>query len=78
VTLSEIASIISKGLPFKREVWPSKIYYFYDTNEQWFIQVNTETGCEIITFTLDLKLEDIEATDWTIDEWDNDVVVESS
>lgn len=78
MTLSEIALLISKGLPFKRDAWPSKIYYFYDTNEQWFIQVNTETGCEIITFTLDLKLKDIEAKDWTIEEWDEDVVVESS
>lgn len=77
MTLSEIASMIRKGLPFKRNAWPSKIYYFYDQNEQWFIQVNTETGCELITFTLDLKLEDIEAKDWTIDEWDENVMVES-
>ena len=71
MTLNEIGSSVSKGLPFRRAGFPEKLYYYYDLNDKWFIQVNTETGCEIITFTLDLKLEDLMATDWDLDEWED-------
>jgi hypothetical protein len=74
MTLNEIGSSVSKGLPFRRASYPSKLYYYYDLNDKWFIQVNSETGCELITFTLDLKLDDLTATDWEVDEWDDYIV----
>jgi hypothetical protein len=73
MTLNEVSPSVSKGLPFRRAAYPSKLYYYYDLNDKWFIQVNSETGCELITFTLDLKLEDLTATDWEVDEWDDHI-----
>lgn len=70
MTIHEISPSIGRGFPFKRDVWPQKLYYYYDRDDQWFIQVNSETGCEIIMYTLDLNLEDLMATDWGVDEWE--------
>jgi len=70
MTLHDISSSVAKGLPFKRDIWPDKLYYYYNIDDQWFVQANTETGCLIIMYTLDLKLEDLLATDWTVDQWD--------
>lgn len=64
MTITEITPSIKKGLQFRRVSFPEKLYYYYDTEYQWFIQVNTETGCEIIVYTLDLKLDDLMASDW--------------
>lgn len=68
MNLYEISTSVSSGLPFRRDAFPKKIYYYYDKDDKWFIQVNTETGCEIVTYTLDLKLEDLVATDWNADD----------
>jgi hypothetical protein len=73
MTLNEVSPSVSKGLPFRRASYPSKLYYYYDLNDKWFIQANSETGCELITFTLDLKLDDLTATDWEVDEWDDHI-----
>ena len=70
MTLQDISPPVANGRPFRRDIWPEKLYYYYDKDDQWFIQANTETGCEIIMYTLDLKLEDLMATDWTLDEWE--------
>ena len=43
-------------------------------NDKWFIQGNSENGCEIIMYTLDVKFEDLVATDWEVDEWDDHIV----
>ena len=74
MTLHEITPSIENGLPFRRASFPEKLYYYYDMNDKWFIQVNSETGCEIIMYTLDLNLDDLMATDWEVDEWDNHIV----
>ena len=74
MTLSEISPSVGKGFPFRRAAFPEKLYYYYDLNDKWFIQANSETGCELITFTLDLKLDDLTATDWEIDEWEDHIV----
>ena len=74
MTLHEITPSIEKGLPFRRASFPEKLYYYYDMNDKWFIQGNSETGCEIVMYTFDMKLDDLMATDWEIDEWDNHIV----
>ncbi len=66
MTLCNISKSIVKGSPFRRDAFPQKLHYYYDTKLGWFIQVNSESGTELIMFTLDLKLEDLIATDWEI------------
>jgi len=70
-SLNSCMNRIATGLPFRRIHWPEKLYYYYDKNDQWFIQVNTETGCELIIYTLDLKLEDLLARDWVVLTWES-------
>lgn len=68
--LCQIAESITKGLPFWRLSLQEERYYYYDLNDNWFVQVNSKTESEIITYTLDLKLEDITADDWEVDTWE--------
>jgi len=71
-SLSSCMKLITTGLPFRRVSWPEKLFYYYDIDEQskWFIKVNKETGCELITYSLDLSLEDLIAKDWVVLTWD--------
>ncbi len=64
---------IKNGLPFRRVVWPEKLYYYCAIDEptKWFVEVNTETGCEVITFRLNLTLEDLLAKDWVVLTWES-------
>lgn len=72
-SLSSCMNHIKNGLPFRRVSWPEKLYYYYAIDEpsQWFIQVNKETGCELITYSLDLSLEDLMAKDWVVLTWES-------
>ena len=69
-SLFSCMNLIKTGLPFRRVVWPEKLYYYYDLGEHWFIQVNNESGCEIILYTMDLSLEDLMAKDWVVLTWE--------
>ena len=69
-SLFSCMNLIKTGLPFRRVCWPEKLYYFYDLGEHWFIQVNNESGCEIILYTIDFSLEDLMAKDWVVLTWD--------
>jgi hypothetical protein len=71
-SLSSCMKLISTGLPFRRVAWPEKLFYYYDIDEQskWFIKVNRITGCELITYSLDLSLEDLMAKDWVVLTWE--------
>ena len=69
-SLFSCMNLIKTGLPFRRVVWPEKLYYYYDLGESWFIQVNNESGCEIILYTIDFSLEDLMAKDWVVLTWD--------
>jgi len=72
-SLSSCMNHIKNGLPFRRVSWPEKLYYYYAIDEpsQWFIKVNKETGCELITYSLDLSLEDLMAKDWVVLTWES-------
>mgnify|MGYP003662174076 CR=1 FL=1 len=69
-SLFSCMNLIKTGLPFRRVCWPEKLYYYYDLDECWFIQVNNESGCEIILYTMDLSLEDLMAKDWVVLTWE--------
>ena len=69
-SLFSCMNLIKTGLPFRRVCWPEKLYYYYDLGEYWFIQVNNESGCEIILYTIDFSLEDLMAKDWVVLTWD--------
>jgi len=71
MTLHEITPSVTKGLPFRRTAWAEGIYYYYDINESWFLKQRLVDGdeYELITYTLDLTLEDLMATDWDVDDW---------
>ena len=72
-SLSSCMNHIKNGLPFRRVSWPEKLYYYYAIDEpsQWFIQVNKITGNEMITFQLELSLEDLMAKDWVVLTWES-------
>ena len=70
-SLFSCMNLIKTGLPFRRVVWPEKLYYYYDLEESWFIQVNNESGCEVILYTMDLSLEDLMAKDWVVLTWES-------
>ena len=65
-SLCAILGLIEDGLAFRRRAWPEKIFYYYDVEDKWFVQANSETGCETIVFRLDLSLEDLAAKDWIV------------
>lgn len=69
-SLFSCMNLIKTGLPFRRVCWPEKLYYYYDLGEHWFLQVNNESGCEIILYTIDFSLEDLMAKDWVVLTWD--------
>ena len=71
-SLHGLSRMVSEGLPFRRAAWPEKLYYYcaIDEPSKWFIQVNRETGNEMITFQLELSLEDLLAKDWVVLTWD--------
>ena len=69
-SLFSCMNLIKTGLPFRRVCWPEKLYYYYDLGEHWFVQVNNESGCEIILYTMDLSLEDLMAKDWVVLTWE--------
>jgi hypothetical protein len=64
---------IKDGLPFRRVSWPEKIYYYcaIDEPSQWFVKVNTENGCELITYSVDLSIDDLTAQDWVVLTWES-------
>lgn len=72
-SLHGISRMVSEGLPFRRNAWPEKLYYYcaIDEPSKWFIQVNRETGNELIAYQLELTLEDLLAKDWVILTWDS-------
>lgn len=70
-SLSSCMGLVKTGLPFRRVLWPDKLYYYYDLNDKWFISVNTETGCELITYSVDLSLEDLTTHDWVVLTWES-------
>lgn len=72
-SLHAISRMVSEGLPFRRASWPEKLYYYcaIDEPSQWFIQVNRETGNEMIAFQLELSLEDLLAKDWVVLTWES-------
>jgi hypothetical protein len=71
--LSSCMNHIKNGWPFRRVSWPEKLYYYYAIDEPspWFIKVNSENGCELIVYTLDLSLDDLMAKDWVVLTWDS-------
>ncbi len=72
-SLHGITHMINAGLPFRRVAWPGSIYYYcaIDEPSKWFVQVNRETGAELITYILDLKLEDLLSKDWVALTWES-------
>jgi hypothetical protein len=81
-SLHSLLHMVENGLPFRRVAWPEGIYYYYAIDEPrpWFVQVNMETGNELITYSLDLNLEDLKAKDWVVLTWEsvNDHVVDAN
>lgn len=71
-SLSSCLEHIKNGLPFRRVSWPDKLYFYcaIDEPQKWFVQVNTETGCQMITYSLGLELEDLLAKDWIVMTWE--------
>lgn len=65
-SLCAILGLIENGLAFRRRDWPEKIFYYYDVEDKWFVQANSETGCETIVYRLDLSLQDLAAKDWVV------------
>ena len=65
-SLCAILGLIETGLAFRRRAWPEKLFYYYDVEDKWFIEVNEETGCETIVYKLDLSLEDLASKDWIV------------
>lgn len=72
-SLHGISKMVSEGLPFRRVAWPEKLFYYcaIDEPSQWFIQVNRETGHTLITYHLELSLEDLLAKDWVVLTWES-------
>lgn len=65
---------IKNGLPFRRVVWNGGLYFYYDTENGWFVR-HVYAGdhgddYEIIEYTLCLRLEDLLAKDWIVMTWD--------
>lgn len=73
--LAEVLGSLMEGKPISRESWER--YMYYHEPENVFVYVYGPDD-EMLSWRLDLEPKDIVADDWTIDEWDNDVVVESS
>jgi hypothetical protein len=72
-SLHGISKMVADGLPFRRNAWPEKLYYYcaIDEPSKWFIQVNRETGNELIAYQLELTLEDLLAKDWVALTWES-------
>jgi hypothetical protein len=74
-SLASCLKLIKDGMPFKRIAWGDHFYYFYDTEESWFIKHrcmgNHGDDYEIIEYTLDLSLEDLMAKDWVVLTWES-------
>ena len=74
-SLASCLKLIKAGMPFKRIAWGDHFYYFYDTEESWFIKHrcmgNHGDDYEIIEYTLDLSLEDLMAKDWVVLTWES-------
>jgi len=63
-SITRILEGVEAGLAFKRTSWPDGFCYYYDVEERWFVKV-LDTY-EIITYTLDLELQDLAAKDWVV------------
>ena len=74
-SLSSCMKLIKAGMPFKRIAWGDQFYYFYDTEESWFIKHRCQgehgDDYEIIEYTLDLSMEDLMAKDWVVLTWES-------
>lgn len=70
-SLAGCLSHIKDGLPFRRASWPEGLYYYCAIDEptHWFVQVN-KGGYEVITYSLNLELEDLLAKDWVVLNWE--------
>jgi len=72
-SLASCVGHIKNGLPFRRVSWPEKIYYYcaIDEPDKWFVKVNAENGCELITYSVDLSIDDLTAQDWVVLTWES-------
>jgi len=72
-SLSSCLGHIKDGLPFRRESWPDGLYYYCTIDEpnKWFVRVYKRRESELITYSLDLELEDLLAKDWVVLTWES-------
>lgn len=74
-SLSSCMKLIKAGLPFRRAGWENDFYYFYDTEESWFIRHvymgDHGDAYDMIEYTLGLSLEDLMAKDWVVLTWES-------
>jgi hypothetical protein len=74
-SLDSCMDLIEAGLPFRRASWENDFYYYYDTNESWFIRHvymgNHGDAYDMIEYTLGLSLEDLIAKDWVVLTWES-------
>lgn len=63
-SLTSCLELIESGLAFRRNSWSEDLYYYYDVEDRWFIRVKGKS--ELITYTLDMTLDDLAAKDWIV------------
>lgn len=67
---SQVLDALMEGKPIARDSWENK-YLYFEKDTKWFVYHIGEDS-ELITYTLDLKSEDIIANDWDIDYWETE------
>ncbi len=72
-SLTSCLGHIKDGLPFRRESWPEGLYYYcaIDEPNKWFVRVYERRESELVTYSLDLELEDLLAKDWVVLTWES-------
>jgi hypothetical protein len=74
-SLHSISHFVASGLPFKRIAWKNHLYYYYDTEQSWFVKHRCMFGksndYEVIEYTLNLSLQDLLAKDWVALTWES-------
>lgn len=74
-SLHSISHFVAAGLPFKRIAWENHLYYYYDTEQSWFVKHRCMFGksndYEVIEYTLNLSLQDLLAKDWVALTWES-------
>jgi hypothetical protein len=70
-SLSSCMKLIRDGLPFRRLSWSGDVYNYWDP-EVGFVKCRPHCDpSEVLTYTVDLSVEDLSAHDWIVLTWES-------